>query len=119
MRYPASRSIRGSGPFLEIGVKLLFLSARWQLFDAAGITIGEALRAAGDTAYAMWSRGILAWLVFLPGSWFTVRNGGGEFAATLWLLIYLGLLALVLFLRFRSGAWRRIELVGGHEVPLE
>ncbi len=109
----------GSGPFLEIGVKLLLLSSLWQLFDAAGITIGETLRAAGDTAYAMWTRGTLAWLIFLPGSWLTVHCGGGEFAATLWLLIYLGLLALVLFLRFRSGAWRRIELVGGHEVPLE
>lgn len=103
--------------FLEIGGRLLLLSAFWQLFDAAGITTGEALRAAGDTAYTMWVRGLLAWCVFLPGSWLTVRNGGGEFGATCWLLIYLGLLALLLYLRFRSGAWRKIELVQ-HEVPL-
>ncbi len=102
-----------NGPlFLRVGVRMLMFSALWQLFDAAGITTGEALRAAGDTAYAMWSRGVLAWLVFVPGSWVTVRRlGGTEQHAVLWLLIYLGLLALVLFLRFRSGAWRRIELV--------
>lgn len=102
--------------FRAVGVRMLVFSALWQLFDAAGITIGEALRAAGDTAYAMWTRGVLGWLVFLPGSWITVRRfGGTEQDAVLWLLIYLGLLALVLFVRFRSGAWRRIELVDGVE----
>lgn len=98
--------------FLETGARILLLSAIWQLFDAAGITIGEALRAAGDTAYAMWARGVLAWLVFLPGSWVMVRHQGGtEATATMWLVLYLFLLAVVLFLRFRGGAWRKIELV--------
>jgi multidrug resistance protein, MATE family len=102
----------GAAQFLGVGVRMLVLSAFWQLFDAAGITIGEALRAAGDTAYAMWTRGVLAWCVFLPGSWICVRHwGGSESTATVWMIIYLGLLALVLFLRFRSGAWRKIELV--------
>jgi len=48
----------------------------------------------------------------VPGSWFTVRlSGGGDIAAVAWLVVYLALLALVLLLRFRSGAWRRLELV--------
>lgn len=98
--------------FLDVGVRMLMLSALWQVFDAAGITISEALRAAGDTAYAMWTRGVLAWLVFLPGAWITVRRfGGGETAAVIWLLVYLALLAVALYLRFRGGAWRRITLV--------
>ena len=98
--------------FLAVGVQMLVFSALWQLFDAAGITVSEALRAAGDTTFAMWTRGILAWLLFLPGSWVTVRYfGGAERSAVAWLLIYLGLLALVLYWRFRGGAWRRIELV--------
>lgn len=98
--------------FLRTGATILMLSALWQLFDAAGITIGEALRAAGDTAYPMWARGIIGWLIWFPGSLITVRHyGGDEIAATLWLVIYLGVLAVVLLLRFRSGAWRRIELV--------
>lgn len=100
--------------FLQTGATILMLSALWQLFDAAGITIGEALRAAGDTSYAMWARGIIAWLIWFPGSVITVRYfGGTEVTATLWLVCYLALLAVVLFLRFRSGAWRRIELVEG------
>ncbi len=104
-----------SGEFLEAGAKILLLSAFWQLFDAAGITTGEALRAAGDTAFAMWARAVLAWGVFVPGSWLAVhRFGGNESTATMWMILYLGLLAVVLWLRFRSGAWRRIELVEGH-----
>jgi MATE family multidrug resistance protein len=100
------------GVFLAAGATMLALSALWQFFDAAGITVSEALRAAGDTAFPMWTRAFLAWGVFLPGSWYTVKTlGGGEVAAVGWLIAYLALLSLVLYLRFRSGAWRRIELV--------
>ena len=98
--------------FVAAGVAMLFLSAFWQVFDAAGITLGEALRAAGDTVFPMWARGVLAWGVFLPGSWIQVRFYGGTVrAAVAWLMAYLGLLALALFLRFRGGAWRKIELM--------
>lgn len=98
--------------FMQAGVMMLMFSALWQLFDAAGISVSEALRAAGDTTFPMWARGILAWAVFFPGSWYSVRVlGQGELAAVAWLLLYLGLLALALYGRFRSGAWRRIELV--------
>ncbi len=103
--------------FLKVGTQMLVFSALWQLFDAAGITISEALRAAGDTTFTMWTRGVLAWGLFLPGSWITVHYfKGEERSAVAWLLIYLGLLALVFYWRFRSGAWRKIELIA--EAPL-
>jgi MATE family multidrug resistance protein len=99
-------------PFMLLGVMMLRTSAFWQVFDAAGITLGEALRAAGDTSFTMWIRTGLAWGLFLPGSWIHVRYfGGGAKAAISWFLLYIGLLALGLFLRFRSGAWRKIQLV--------
>jgi MATE family multidrug resistance protein len=97
---------------LAIGARMLALSAAWQVFDAAAAAIGECLRGAGDTAFPMWARAGLAWLVFAPGSWAAVHVlGGGPLVAIGSLVLYLGLLALVLYLRFRSGAWRRIELV--------
>ena len=43
--------------------------------------------------------------------------GGGDLAAVAWLAAYLGLLALVLWVRFRSGAWRRIVLVEPAPLP--
>ena len=101
-----------TGALLDVGAWMLAFSAAWQLFDAAAAVLAESLRAAGDTAFVLWARLGAGWLVFVPGSWITVRMcGGGDIAAVTWLVVYLGLLALLLLLRFRSGAWRRLVLV--------
>jgi MATE family multidrug resistance protein len=90
---------------------MLMLSAAWQIFDAAATTLGEALRAAGDTAFPMWARLVLAWVIFTPGSYLTVRRlDWGANGAAFWLVLYLGLLAVALTLRFKAGAWRRMRL---------
>jgi MATE family multidrug resistance protein len=103
--------------FLETGATMLALSATWQLFDAASMTYAEALRAAGDTAFCAWARAIIAWFVFLPGAYSTMRWRGADVTIiALWLAGYLAVLALVLFLRFRAGVWRRLDLAGA-EVP--
>lgn len=107
-----------SAVFLDVGVRMLMLSAAWQLFDGAVSTLGEALRAAGDTAFTLWARVLIAWLIFVPGELISVRvYGGGEVAAVLWIVGYIGILALVLALRFRGGAWRKLDLAG-YEVPV-
>lgn len=94
-----------------VGAQLLVVMVAWQLVDSAATTLAEALRAAGDTAFTFWMRLVIAWGVFVPGSWWTVRHRGwGPRGAAAWLVIYLSLLALALFLRFRGGAWRRFDL---------
>mgnify|MGYP000913347943 FL=1 len=103
----------GSEELLRAGTRMLILSGLWQLFDAVSMTMAETLRAAGDTAYTMWARIAIAWLIFVPGTLVTVRVfGGGDVAAVGWVVGYLALLSLVLWLRFRSGAWRKIDLTG-------
>lgn len=100
-----------------IGRRMLMISAAWQIFDAVANSVAESLRGAGDTLFPMAARIAIAWLIFGPGSYLTVRYyGWGDVGATLWLVAYLGMLALALFLRFRAGSWRRIELVD-HGVP--
>jgi MATE family multidrug resistance protein len=97
---------------VEVGRRMLLLSVSWQLFDAAATVLAEALRAAGDTLFTMWARVAIAWAFFAPGSWISVRVlGGRDMVAVGWMVAYLALLAVVLLLRFRSGAWRRIVLV--------
>lgn len=104
---------------IEVGARMLMLSAAWQLFDATVNTVAEALRAAGDTAYTLKARLVLAWGVFFPGSWVSVHLlGGTDVEAMLWVVGYMGLLALVLWLRFKSGKWRELELVEPTLVPL-
>lgn len=98
---------------LRIGAAMLMMSATWQLFDATAMTLGEALRAAGDTAFSMWARVVIAWVVFVPGVTISMKLLEGSYVvATLWLIAYIALLAAVLAWRFGGGAWRRIDLTG-------
>ncbi len=109
---PFARDPASARDLLEVARRMLFLSVAWQIFDAGASVMAESLRAAGDTLFTLWARVAIAWLVFAPGAWISVRVlGGGDVAAVAWLLAYLALLAIVLWLRFRGGAWRRIVLV--------
>jgi MATE family multidrug resistance protein len=98
---------------VETGAAMLVFAAFWQLFDAVNMTVGEALRAAGDTVWCMAARIILAWLVFTPAAWAAVfRFGGGITAMMISLIGYVGLICVTLSLRFASGRWKSIDLVG-------
>jgi MATE family multidrug resistance protein len=106
-----ARAGEAGAPLRDAGTPLLMLSAAWLLFDAGATTLAEALRAAGDTAFTLWARLVIAWVVFVPGSYLSVRRlGWSERGAVSWLVVYLALLAGVLLMRFRRGAWRRIDL---------
>jgi len=98
---------------VRVGVLMLGLSGLWQLFDAVAMTLTEAMRAAGDTAWPMAARIFLAWCVFAPGAWLAVRVlAWGPTAAMISVIVYLFAVAAVMAYRFKSGAWRRISLLG-------
>jgi MATE family multidrug resistance protein len=104
-----------AGELARVGASMLAFSAVWQVFDALGMTLSETLRAAGDTAWCMYARIVLAWLVFMPQSWVMVRVYHGGVPALLFAMVtYMALLALTLGLRFWAGKWRSIDLVGEH-----
>ena len=97
---------------IAVGSTMLMISACWQIFDAVAMTLTETLRAAGDTTWSAGARLVLAWCVFTPTAFVAVRVlHGGPAAAMGCLVMYLALLAAALAYRFRSGAWRRIELI--------
>jgi len=101
-----------STAFVTVGATMLVISAAWQLFDAIGITLSETLRAAGDTTWTAGARLVLAWVVFMPMAFIVVRVwDGGPIGAMLCLVGYIALLAGAFAYRFKSGAWRRIELI--------
>lgn len=104
---------------VELGAGLLAVSTAWQLFDAIQMTLSETLRAAGDTVWCMWARIILAWAVFLPAAALVVwYRGGGPVAAVWCLVVYMAVLAAMLVWRYRTGAWRSIDLTGRDEPPV-
>ena len=97
---------------------MLFVAAFWQLFDAFALTLSEALRAAGDTAWSMKARIVLAWVLFTPSAYLAVFVfGGGVTTVMLSLVLYVASLAAAFAWRFASGAWRRIDLVGDAVLP--
>ncbi|MFT3697284.1 MAG: MATE family efflux transporter [Kofleriaceae bacterium] len=102
----------GGAELVATGATMLAISAVWQLFDATAMTLNETLRAAGDTAWTATVRILIAWVLFIPGSYLVVRVwGGGAGAAMACMVTYLALLAIVLAFRFRSGAWKNIHLI--------
>ena len=104
---------------LVIGATLLTLSAAWQMFDAAAIVIGEGLRAAGDTAWCLYARVFLAWVIFTPVSLFVVKVAdGGHVGAILCVAGYIAFVAVAMLWRFRAGRWREIDLTGAREAGL-
>ncbi|MEZ4428970.1 MAG: MATE family efflux transporter, partial [Nannocystaceae bacterium] len=84
----------GSAQFLEVGATLVAVSAAWQLFDALQMTLSEALRAAGDTAWTMWGRLVMAWTLFVPAALVGVRLfDGGPVWAMCSIILYMAALA--------------------------
>jgi len=96
---------------IAAGLPLLLLGALFQVFDAVAIIADGALRGAGDTRWPLWVRFALSWCVFLPLAYlFGIAMGGGLVGAWLGGLVQVALLAGALVWRFRSGAWREIEI---------
>lgn len=92
---------------IAAGVAILRLVALYQVVDAATIVLGGSLNGAGDTTYTMLARLVCAWGLFLPLAYlFAFPLAGGVRGAWGGAMVYLIVLALVYFLRFRSGRWK-------------
>ncbi|MCA1961427.1 MAG: MATE family efflux transporter [Desulfomonile sp.] len=100
---------------VEKGTVILRLVAAYTIFDTLFIVFSGALRGAGDTRFAMWMQIVCAWVLFVPPVYIIIeRLGLGLVAAWCWGLVYVIILGVVFWLRFRSGAWRRIDMLREH-----
>jgi MATE family multidrug resistance protein len=92
-------------------ISLLRLIAVYQIFDAVNIVLRGALNGAGDTRFTMAVTLILAWGLFVPGSYLgAITLKLGVMGAWLGALTYLVTLGVIFFFRFRRGAWREIAI---------
>jgi MATE family multidrug resistance protein len=107
---------------IETGRVLLWIAAAYQIFDGFNLGAGFCLRGAGDVRIPTLLVLLVSWfgfvplthvLTFAPGQgWVQFLPQFGLGAAGGWsaLLLYTGIIGALLFLRWRSGAWRRIDL---------
>ena len=111
-----------AGQVLALGYTLLWIAAAYQIFDGFNLGAGFCLRGAGDVRVPVLMVVVLSWFCFVPLAHmlsFAPGEGWVHFlpqfdfgAAGGWsaLLLYTFALATAMFLRWRSGAWRRINL---------
>jgi MATE family multidrug resistance protein len=107
---------------VEMGRTLLWIAAAYQIFDGFNLGSGFCLRGAGDVRVPTLLVVVLCWfgfvplahmLSFAPGEgWVHFLPQFGLGAAGGWaaLLLYTFAVGGTIFLRWRSGAWRNIDL---------
>jgi len=107
---------------VAVGTSILWLAAVYQFFDGMNLGSGLCLRGAGDAVVPAALVLVLSWLVFVPlahvltfkpgQGWFDFlpQLGWGAIGGWTALLIYVCLLGVTLFVRWRSGAWKQIRI---------
>jgi multidrug resistance protein, MATE family len=90
---------------------LLRFVAVYCLFDATSLTFSCALRGAGDTRFVTIAALTTSWLVLVLPTWAACRYGWGLLWAWTFASAYIITLAMILFLRFRQGAWRAMRVI--------
>ena len=107
---------------LHLAYTLLWIATAYQIFDGFNLGASFCLRGAGDVRVPALMVLLLSWLCFVPlahmlsfapgQGWVHFLPQFGLGAAGGWsaLLLYTFALASAMFLRWRSGAWRRIDL---------
>ncbi len=107
---------------IALGRTLLWFAAAYQIFDGLNLGAGFCLRGAGDMRVPTLAIIILSWFVFVPFThMFTFAPGEGwvDFLPQFGLgaiggwgvaLVYCCILGSLIYLRWMSGAWRRINL---------
>ena len=91
---------------------LLVMLAIWGGADAVALVLSGALKGAGDTHFVMYFQSAVAWGILVLGQlvivvWLELNI----FVSWAWTLIYIIILGIGFALRFRSGRWKRIDLL--------
>lgn len=102
---------------LATGRLMLIMLTVWGFFDSISIVLVGALKGAGDTRFVLLYMALWSWGFFVPGSIFIVWSGQGILTLWLWLALYVCLFTSGIFIRWKKGTWKTINLIH-HDEPL-
>jgi MATE family multidrug resistance protein len=117
---PENKNAIEFGAILRDGSILLALAAVFNFFDATKFIFMGALRGAGDTKAVMFIAISFSWGIMVPGVLLLIFVFEASLIAV-WsfLAVYIVLESMMMLWRFKSGKWRKIEMVKRRPVESE
>ncbi len=110
-RFPLVKIFSRDPAVIELGATLFLFAAVFQTMDALGTVASGAIRGAGDTRWPMVVSLLMAWFFFVPSVLILGKVlGYGVFGAWTGATIYISVLGLLLFARFKSGKWKSMKI---------
>lgn len=96
----------------DLGRHLLYFVAAYSLLDASNIVFTSALKGAGDTRFVLLIILVVAPVVLVIPSYVAcVMMGAGIYVAWAILTLYVIVLALAFYSRYRAGHWRSMRVI--------
>lgn len=111
----------GNGPeavrIIETGALIMKFVAFYCMFDAANVVIGCVLASAGETHWIARAF-FIATCIFLALLWLIDQNMPGLMAEWTLATIFVFATAVIWSLRFKGGAWRKMQVLRDHDGAL-
>jgi MATE family multidrug resistance protein len=105
---------------IALGGTILACMAVSNIFDSFKFMFVGALRGAGDTKVSMFILIGTSWLILIPGAYIIVEIYHlGIIPLWFFIISYSGLTALILWARFYSGAWKKIDMLKDNDLSAE
>ena len=96
----------------DAAIPLFMILPAFLLSDTVAIIYGSVLGGTGDTKFKMWFSVLLSSFLFVPGEVLILKTFGfSAIIGWLWITFYLTLMAFVFWMRFKTGNWRKIDMI--------
>jgi len=96
----------------KLVIKLLIFVAIYSLFDAMNIIFAGAIKGAGDTRFVMIMAVVLSWILMVIPTYIScIIYGKNIFWAWTFASLYISVLGLGFYFRFRSGKWKSMKVI--------
>jgi multidrug resistance protein, MATE family len=114
---PKSESCVDFVKVVAVGKGILGVVILHNICNAVRFIVLGALRGAGDTRVPMWIVAGSSWLIMVPGTYLVVKVLKlGIIDLWIFMVCFSLTVAILVYLRFKSGVWKNIDMIGGKRI---